>query len=101
MELLLNTVLSNWQLYPKRLVVKLPVEPKSDLLEKMTDAQMENLYQRVSDLRDALIDAQREPSLSEACKVLCKYFGDEFPRPPDDEKRDKVGKSYISTGTSA
>ena len=54
-------MLDSWELslrnFGFRLKVKLPVMPWANLLEKMTDKQMEDLESSLRDLRGALKDA--------------------------------------------
>ena len=101
LENLLSSMLLNWSINPERLSIILPVEPYNDLLGGMSLSQMEDLKEKIIDFRDSLIDVQIETNLRVACTTLAKYFGEEFPIPSDDDQRARVGKSYVSTGTSA
>jgi len=100
---LVNIMISH---FSGRLKVVLPVIPESDLLESMTDNQMETFKEKLITLKDALNSAQEDSSKESACKTLKKQFGIEFPVPKDDDKpKDKVKTSkvfpVVTTGTSA
>lgn len=84
-----------------RLKIALPVQPNSDLMEKLTDTQMETFKVKLQTLYDALVDAFEEPLPEDACKTLRKQFGDEFPVPEKEETAKAVRAPYVSTGTSA
>lgn len=84
-----------------RLKVGLPVTPKSDLLEKMTDTQMATFKERLTALRDALAAAEKDDLPEDACERLRKLFGDEFPVPEKDDTAKSVKAPYVSTGNSA
>lgn len=59
--------------------VKLPVKPKNDLFEKMTNIQMSNFKQKLETLKDKLESSMNDKVLSTACEKLIKVFGDDFP----------------------
>jgi hypothetical protein len=59
--------------------VTLPVEPRGDLCERMTDGQMTTLRGRLIRLRDALIAARNDRDTTTACARLRGEFGDAFP----------------------
>lgn len=84
-----------------RLRVELPVTPKNDLMEKLTNAQMATFKERLIVLRDELVAAEKEALPEEACKRLQKLFGDDFPVPAKSETAKSVNAPYVSTGTSA
>jgi hypothetical protein len=84
-----------------RLRVELPVTPKNDLMEKLTNAQMATFKERLIVLRDELVAAEKEALPEEACKRLQKLFGDDFPIPAKSETAKSVNAPYVSTGTSA
>lgn len=86
----------------KRLVVKSPVEPWSDLLGKMTDIQMADFEARLKTLQTALKDAKEETDEAVACKSMAKLFGDDFPVPEAKEAAaNRVKRSVTGTGNSA
>lgn len=72
---------------------ELPVDPKNDLFEKMTNKQMDGFYTKISDMISTLEDVKGKTKKSEACKLLIELFGTEFPA--------TVDKSYVGTSESA
>lgn len=105
---LLNTMLGNWMqcfhesVLATRLKVTLPVVPNRDLLGEMTEKQMDDFKEKLTELRDALKEAKAEPEERVACKALAKFFGDDFPIPEDSkDKAAKVRASVVGTGSSA
>ena len=84
------------------LTINLPVEPYGDLNSKMTESQMQTFKEKLEDLRDALRTAQNEDLEDEACKLLEKQFGDEFPVPDKkDTARKVVTAGFAPAGASA
>lgn len=63
-----------------------PTPEGEDMFGRISDTGMTELKNRFATLRDVLIDAQREPKASEACKRLKEVFGDDFPCPSSDEE---------------
>jgi len=103
---LVETMLGKFGFLSDRLNIELPVTPHNNLLERMTDIQMETFKEKLSNFRDALKDALSEPSAEKACNLLNKQFGDEFPEGEDVEDNAKSAiKSTVSpvvvTGNSA
>ena len=85
----------------QRLRIDLPVAPYNDLLGKMTKAQMESFKTALESLRDALQDAHDDLLPEEACKILRRQFGDDFPIPEKSETARTVAAPVIHTGASA
>ena len=86
-----DALISKFGFFPNRLTVELPVEPKTNIFEKMLDNQMENFQNKLETLRDNLAKAIKEVDPYEACKLLHdKSFGEDFPVPPKEE----TGKKY-------
>jgi hypothetical protein len=56
-----------------------PTPEGEDMFGRLSEKGMRELKERFGVLRDALIDAQREPDASKACKRLKDVFGDDFP----------------------
>ena len=96
---LVQSLLDRW--VGNRLQVCLPVAPHADLLKKLTDIQMSDLKDRLSTLKNVLQDAYDEPDLREACLLLQKQFGDDFPVPDKTDTTQKTKSAVISTGSSA
>ncbi len=102
----IKQIIDNFGWLDSRLEVDLPVIPKKDLLERMTDNQMEAFKEKLQALKDSLDSAYEDTSIANACKTLQGKFGNDFPVPEDDSKvPDKVKKSLkapvVTTGTSA
>lgn len=96
---LVNIILSNWS--NGRLTLSLPVAPYCDLFERVTDAQMDDFRSKLTALRDALNEADQQPDTHEACKILERKFGPDFPIPPKDATTKKTEDAFQSTGRSA
>ena len=84
-----------------RLQVKLPVQPNTDLFEKMTDIQMNNFKSKLQELKETLKSAEEEVDPHEACKIMKKKFGDDFPVPPKDDTGKKNEKPAISRSSGS
>lgn len=87
--------------FHSRLKVELPVSPYVDLMKWMTKTQMETFEAKLKGLRDALQAAYDEDLPEDACKLLQKQFGTDFPVPEKAETARKVAAPVISTGNSA
>lgn len=73
--------------------VCLPVKPGNELLKKMKQKQqnIKHYKDKITTLKDVLIEASDEPDPHEAAKKLRKVFGDDFPVP---EKEDTAVKTF-------
>jgi hypothetical protein len=85
----------------ERLIVLLPVQPYSDLFEKMTDLQMGDFKDKLIVLLDVIDEAYKEAAPEIACEKLQKQFGDEFPIPELKETAQLRRQAIISSGNSA
>ncbi|MBN7743413.1 nucleotidyltransferase [Bacillus velezensis] len=65
-----------------RLKVNLPVEPKSELFEKMTYNQMVTFKERLEVFLKKLQEARDHSDPTDAAEILRTQFGDDFPVPP-------------------
>jgi len=99
MRNLINYILNRW--INKRLQVWLPVETRCDLLQDVTDTQMEDFKTKLTKLRDVLDEAELEADTHEACKLLSGQFGEDFPVPPKNDTTKKNASSISVTGRSA
>lgn len=99
MRNLINQMLARWGF--SRLTVKLPVAPDCDLFERMTDTQMNDFKERLETLRNALNEAESQPDTHEACKILQKQFGDDFPVPEKASTTKKTSSGVSVSGRSA
>lgn len=71
----------------------LPVEPKNNLFEKMTESQLNILYQEVESMLGKLDEVATKTKKCDACEILVKIFGKDFPI--------TVDKSMVGTSESA
>lgn len=62
----------------QRLRVLLPVEPKVDLLERMTKAQMLRFHSALTSLHNSLNDAYSRSTQEECIRLLAEQFGAEL-----------------------
>jgi len=85
----------------QRLIVELPVSPYCDLFEKMTDNQMADFQDKLEILLRAIGEAQQKADPVEACKILQKQFGDDFPVPSREDTAQKRPPAIISSSASA
>lgn len=81
-----------------RIQVSLPVPPYNDLFEKMTDTQCQTFKSKLQDLKNAIVEADEESDPHEACKILKKQFGKDFPVPP--KAATGQGRKLAVAGTS-
>jgi hypothetical protein len=84
-----------------RLEVRLPVQPYADLLETMSDMQSESLYQKLTALKNALLDAGKAVDPVEACRRLRSVLGLDFPVPDPPETATKSGPTILGSSASA
>lgn len=104
---LLNAVLGRFQHeihngeYAERIRVNIIVKPHNDLFAKMTNQQMSEFKTKLTALRDSLVKAIAEPDPHEACKLLEKHFGPDFPVPEKKDTGDRRGPAMVSHSSSA
>jgi len=65
--------------YRHSIQTSLPVEPYNDLFEKMTLKQMDSFYEKLINMISLLDEAKDKSKLSDACSVMVKVFGEDFP----------------------
>ncbi|NRA54103.1 MAG: nucleotidyltransferase [Gammaproteobacteria bacterium] len=98
-----NSFTSTFQLdtmsFKNTVTVNLPVEPYKDVYYKMTLNQLDNYYQKLENLLEALESAQTEESDYQASLILRKIFGDDFPLAEDAKKTET--KPVTTTGNNA
>lgn len=82
--------------YYFRLVINLPAHQGVDLLEKLTRKQMEHLKSKLEDLKSSLEAVNEETDTVEACKILNKTFGRQFPIPEIQEVSEPVVQTYYT-----
>jgi hypothetical protein len=86
--------------YP-RLRIELPVSPRADLCEKMSDSQMLDFKTRLEALLASVESAQGDVDPHTACKELAKHLGEDFPVPEKSETAQKRERAITSSGNSA
>jgi hypothetical protein len=110
LRILVDAMLANftYQVYDddeeqwyQRIRVYLPVEPRNDLLARMSNKQMESFHVRLEELRDALIAAAGAVDPRAACIILQKEFGEDFPVPPEEDTAKKLPRAIVSSSSSA
>lgn len=84
-----------------RLKVILPVTPDTDLMDWMSNEQMNNFKAALKNLLDTLEQAYNESLPEDACMALAAQFGDDFPVPAKEETAKAVKAPYVNTGSSA
>lgn len=84
-----------------RIQIQLAAYPHSDLLEGMTDNQMESFIDKLNKLEEALNESITLACPHEAAKKLQKQFGDEFDVPPKDDTGEKSQNKIVPVGASA
>ncbi|MEY2831676.1 MAG: hypothetical protein RLZZ574_934, partial [Cyanobacteriota bacterium] len=87
--------------YVERLEVILPVVPNCDLFSKMSNSQMTNFKEKLENLQKVLEDAIAEADPTEACELLQKQLGDDFPVPEKKDTAEKRSKAIVSSSASA
>jgi hypothetical protein len=85
----------------ERLKTYLPVAPRCDIFEKMTDLQMADFKKQLNSLLDSLNSAEEEVDPVTACETLRKIFGDDFPVPEKSDTAQKKGPAIITSSSSA
>lgn len=92
----------NTQTQMMNIVICLPVEPYKNVYYKMSEPQQNNFSEEVDALLEALISAKNHSSRKEACKILRKVFGVEFPLSDDDDATENSKASpFVTTGNNA
>ncbi|MHC6186125.1 cyclic GMP-AMP synthase DncV-like nucleotidyltransferase [Acinetobacter sp. X9] len=85
-----------------RLVINLPAHEGVDLLENLTKNQMDILKTRLEELKNSLEQVNEESDTVEACKVLNKTFGSQFPIPEINQVSESTPEAiYVQDGKSA
>ncbi|MCY1018627.1 nucleotidyltransferase [Pyxidicoccus sp. MSG2] len=84
-----------------RLKVLVPVAPRLDIFERMTDGQMTTFRDRLIQLRDRLDEVANEPDIVRACQLMRQDFGEEFPVPEKKDTGRSGAKAVVSSGVAA
>lgn len=96
-----DSILGQFNPWNGRISVSLPVPPGNDLFAKVTDQQCEEFKKKLESLRNALAEAEQEPDPHEACKILQRQFGDDFPVPTKEATAEVRKKAVAGTSESA
>ncbi len=84
-----------------RISVELPVLPYNNLFVKMTDNQCKDFKERLQNLLANLKKAKDESDPHEACKILKREFGDDFPVPAKQSTGQHRRAAVVGTSESA
>lgn len=87
--------------YAERLAVTLPTKPYSDVYEGMSNSQMQEFKNKLEDLKENLEKANNEIDIVEACTILQKSFGEDFPVPSEEETSMVKSRTMIPDHSSA
>ncbi len=104
-EAMLNRFASVWdeneQQFVRRLVVRLPIEPCTDLFARMTANQMAVFETKLTELKEALVYAEGVADPTAACERLQLVFGPDFPVPEKKDTATTHPPAISSSGNSA
>ena len=79
-----------------------PTPEYEDILARLTDEDMDNLKRRFRELAAGLRAADQESDPVEACKILRRYFGQDFPMPsPENTGRKTKAPAIVTSSSSA
>jgi len=101
-----NSILYNFRTvfhdgeWAERLSVPMIVEPYNDLFGRMTNRQMSDFKDRLLTLRKALDETTHLVDPVEACEILRKEFGPDFPVPQKQETAEIRHKAYSHSSSS-
>ena len=74
-----QAIINQFNTWTGRMSVSLPVLPRNDLFEKMSDRQMENFKNRLEVFRDSLSQVELTVDTLTSCQILRGVFGSDFP----------------------
>ena len=98
----LEAISEHYALTVGRITAKKPTPEYEDILARLTDQDMENLKSRFKALTAGLRAADQESDPVEACKVLRKLFGQDFPVPsPEDTGKKTKAPAIVTSSSSA
>lgn len=79
-----------------------PTPEHEDILTRLTDDDIDNLKRRFRELAAGLLAADQETDPVEACKILRRYFGPDFPIPsPEDTGKKTKAPAVVTSSSSA
>ena len=83
------------------LIVNLPKSPNRDIFDNHGKTVGTTLRERLSKLRDILDEVTEQKDLKSQCEILEKSaFGNDFPIPSDNEKREQTDSSGVMSVSS-
>ena len=100
-EAIVECIIGKFSYWTKRITTKLPVEPYNDLFERLTDNQHQVLKEKLEKLKEALTNAKNEPDPHEACKLMRKELGEDFPLIDKDKSGQKRKLAFPGKSESA
>lgn len=98
LENMLRSVLS---VFPGRIVIRKPVPEGEDMFARLSDQDMDALKGRFKALLSDLEKAGQLIDPADACKLLTKHFGDDFPVPEPEETGKKTSAPAIVPSSSS
>ena len=98
LENMLRSVLG---LFPGRIVLRKPVPEGEDMFARLSDPDMDALKGRFKLLLSDLEKAGQLIDPADACKLLTKHFGDDFPVPEPEETGKKTSAPAIVPSSSS
>lgn len=84
-----------------RIVAKKPTPEYEDMFSCLSDEEMDSLKVRYGVMAKALREADEVTDPVEACRILEKIFGDDFPIPEVEETAKKTAAAAIVTSSSS
>ena len=85
----------------ERLRIKKPTQEYEEMFEKISDKAMDELKKRAELLYNNIIKVEEKASTEEACKIMVKEFGDDFPVIKNKKVEDEAQlKSILTTAAS-
>ena len=86
--------------YKYSISLNLPVEPYTDVFNKMTLNQTNNFRNKICKLYDDLIIVKDEADIIEQCKKLNQIFGEDF-EIPEKKEESKTQKNFIPSNSAS
>ncbi|MER2189630.1 MAG: nucleotidyltransferase [Solibacillus sp.] len=87
--------------YGYRLKVNLPTKPFTDVYQNVSLKQMGDFKSKLENLKAVIIEAENCVDPKEACELLAKEFGEDFPIPDEEETAQSKNKAILTNTSSA
>lgn len=78
----------------------IPVEPYSNIFDKMSVPQMTKFYEKTDKLYDGLLEISEESDSIKQCERLAKLLGDDFPIPKKEDVSKKKSSAIAPSNVS-